>query len=111
MFCGTFDAKGAQINTGQGTLEVERPGKVRKFVKLVDQITFSGKQALKQGQEVVYVTERAVFRLISEGLELIETAPGADIERDITTQMDFMPLLSSATKVMDPKIFMDEDHA
>ena len=111
VFCGTFDAKGAQINTGQGTLEVERPGKVRKFVKVVDQITFSGKQALIQGQEVVYVTERAVFRLISEGLELIETATGVDIERDVTAQMDFKPLLSSATKVMDPKIFMDEDHA
>ncbi len=110
VFCGNFDAKGAQINTGKGILEVARPGKVRKFVESVDQITFSGKQALLQGQEVLYVTERAVFRLIAEGLELIETAPGADIERDVTAQMDFKPLLSSSTKVMDRQIFCDQDH-
>ena len=111
VFCGNFDAKGAQINTGKGILEVARPGKVRKFVESVDQITFSGKQALLQGQEVLYVTERAVFRLIAEGLELIETAPGADIERDVTAQMDFKPLLSRTTKVMDRQIFCDQDHA
>jgi propionate CoA-transferase len=58
-------------------------------------ITFSGDFARKRGQEVLYVTERAVFRLASEGLELIEIAPAIDIDRDILPSMDFRPLISA----------------
>ena len=110
VFCGTFDAKGPRIKTGEGRLELLQPGRVRKFVETVDQITFSGKQAVLQGQEVLYVTERAVFRLKEEGFELSETAPGVDVHKDVVEQMDFKPLMPKPPTVMDPQIFMDGDH-
>ncbi len=91
VFCGTFDAKGSKVSWQQDRLVVERPGEVRKFVKNVERITFSAEYARKQGQIVLYVTERAVFRLAEGGLELIEAAPGIDIERDVLPYMEFQP--------------------
>jgi len=93
VFCGTFDAKGAEINFLGGALCIQRHGQVRKLVSAVSHVTFSGKRALEQGQEVVYVTERAVFRLTGERVELIEIAPGVDIDRDILEQMNFRPVI------------------
>ena len=110
VFCGTFDAKGTKVATGDGRLEVAAPGKVRKFVDDVDQITFSGEQALLQGQEVLYVTERAVFQLTGEGLLLTEIAPGVDLGRDVVEQMDFEPLITQPPAVMDAHIFTDMSH-
>jgi acyl CoA:acetate/3-ketoacid CoA transferase len=95
VFCGTFDAQGSRVSWAHGQLAVGQPGKIRKFVERVERITFSGDFARKQGQEVLYVTERAVFRLGSEGLELIEVAPGIDIERDVLPFMDFRPSISA----------------
>jgi acyl CoA:acetate/3-ketoacid CoA transferase len=100
VFCGTFEAKGAQLATGDGRLRVERYGDVRKLVRAVDQITFSGAQALRQRQEAVYVTERAVFRLTADGLALTEIAPGVDLERDVLERMDFEPVLPQAPTTM-----------
>ena len=60
----------------------------------VEHRTFTGDYAVKRGQPVLYVTERCVFELTPDGLELIEVAPGIDIERDILAQMDFMPIIS-----------------
>ncbi len=111
VFCGTFDTKGGEIKTGHGKLELIKPGKVCKFVESVDQITFSGKQALVQGQEVLYVTERAVFSLSKEGLELVEIAPGVEMERDVIDQMEFKPMISESIGTMNPKFFVDEEHA
>ena len=111
VFCGTFDTKGGEIKTGHGKLELIKPGKVCKFVEAVDQITFSGKQALVQGQEVLYVTERAVFSLSKGGLELVEIAPGVEMERDVIDQMEFKPLISESIGTMNPKFFIDEEHA
>jgi len=108
VFCGTFDTKGTKTKTGNGYLKLIQPGKIRKFVKAVDQITFSGKQALLQKQEVIYITERAVFRLIEKGLELIEIAPGIERERDVIDQMDFKPLIINTPAKMNSKIFFDE---
>ena len=110
VFCGTFDAKGPKFRTGQGKLEIVQPGKVRKFVEAVDQVTFSGIQALLQNQEVLYVTERAVFRLTQEGLLLLEIAPGIEVQHDIIEQMDFLPIMPQPPAVMDPQIFMDPNH-
>jgi propionate CoA-transferase len=104
VFCGTFDAKGGQIEVAKGRLTVVRPGAIHKLVARVEKITFSGAQALKSGQEVVYVTERAVFRLTPEGVELAEVAPGVDLERDILACMDFHPVIKSP-KTMNPEIF------
>ena len=95
VFCGTFDAQGSKVSWSPGRLTVVQAGKVRKFVDKVERITFSGDFARKHGQEVLYVTERAVFRLTSEGLELIEVAPGIEIERDILPFMNFRPLISA----------------
>jgi propionate CoA-transferase len=74
----------------------------------VEQITFSGARAAALGQKVLYVTERCVFRLVPDGLELIEIAPGADLERDILAQMSFKPLIAASLKTMDARIFRDE---
>lgn len=91
VFCGTFDAKGSKIAWNGGRLVVERPGEIRKFVNQVERVTFSGDYARKQGQSVLYVTERAVFQLAEGGLELIEIAPGIDINRDVLPYMAFQP--------------------
>src|SRR5206468_30975 len=83
VFCGTFTAQGLQVEIGGGRLEIKREGAAPKFVAAVEQRSFSGRYALQRGQPVLYVTERAVFALREEGLELIEIAPGIDPQRDI----------------------------
>lgn len=91
VFCGTFDAKGSETAVEGGRVVVRRPGRLRKLVREVAQITFSGAQARLRGQKVLYVTERATFRLAPDGVELIEVAPGIDVARDVLAQMDFAP--------------------
>jgi propionate CoA-transferase len=91
VFCGTFDAKGTELLLGDGTLRIVRHGEVTKFVREVEQITFSGREALKRSQTVVYVTERAVFRLTPDGVTLTEIAPGVDLRRDVLERMQFAP--------------------
>jgi acyl CoA:acetate/3-ketoacid CoA transferase len=99
VFCGTFDAQGARVEWTDGCLVVVRPGKVRKFVNHVERITFAAGYARSSGQEVLYITERAVFRLAAHGLELIEVAPGIEIERDILPYMDFRPHIASVASM------------
>ena len=94
VFVGTFDAKGARIETGDGAMRIAGHGEVRKLVADVDQITFSGHQAVVQEQKVVYVTERCVFELGPGGVHLTEIAPGVDLERGILRQMDFEPIVT-----------------
>lgn len=105
VFCGTFDTKGSKAEIKEGKLKISRSGDVRKFVKAVEQITYSGVQALKRGHEAVIVTERAVFRICEQGLVLTEIAPGVDLQRDIIDQMGFMPLMPNLPKVMDAQCF------
>jgi acyl CoA:acetate/3-ketoacid CoA transferase len=95
VFCGTFDAQGSKVAWQHGRLAIQQPGKVRKFVNSVERITFSADFARKHGQDVLYITERAVFRLVPGGLELIEIGPGIDIDRDILPYMEFRPLVAS----------------
>ncbi|ODA68435.1 Acetate CoA-transferase YdiF [Methyloligella halotolerans] len=106
VFAGTFTAGGLDIAVEDGELRILQEGKHRKFVKAVNQITFSGKYAASKSQPVIYVTERCVFLLTPEGLELIEVAPGIDIERDILPHMDFDPIINKPVK-MNSKIFVD----
>ena len=89
--------------TGSG-LNIKSDGDV-KFVKKIQQITFSADYARESGQEVMYITERAVFRLTDTGLELIEIAPGVDLEKDVLGKMAFKPAISPDLKLMDPRIF------
>lgn len=109
VFCGTFAAKGAQLETGDGTLRVGRQGSVRKLVRQVEQITFSGTHALAREQNVLYLTERASFRLMPRGLELFEIAPGVDLQRDVLDQMDFAPVLADVIAFMPSSHFRRED--
>lgn len=106
VFCGTFTAKDLEIKTGHGRIEIITEGSVKKFVKKVEHITFSGKFATKTNQNVLYITERAVFKLTPEGLELIEIAPGVDLEKDILANMAFKPICGNY-KLMDPAIFTE----
>lgn len=105
VFCGTFDTKGTDIATGDGKLVVKRHGEVKKLVAAVEQITFSGIEALKQGQDVIYVTERAVFRLTDKGVALTEVAPGVDVKRDVIEHMGFAPLVTREPAVMSSSYF------
>jgi propionate CoA-transferase len=105
VFCGTFSAKGVKLATGDGRLQVLAQGSVKKLVRRVDQITFSGPQALLRGQEVLYLTERASFRLSKEGLEVFEIAPGVDLQRDVLEQMEFVPRIAAPLKLMEAELF------
>ena len=99
-----FRSKGLQIETREGSLKIVNDGKVKKFVNAVEQITFSGEYAIGTGQKVLYITERAVFQLTESGVELIEIAPGVDLEKDILSQMEFAPICNTP-KLMDASIF------
>ncbi len=106
VFLGTFTASGLDLNIADGKLHIRKEGSCRKFVdNEVEHITFSGEYAVKRGQKVFYITERCVFRLVAEGLELIEIAPGIDLERDILAQMEFRPIIEGTPKWMDARIF------
>lgn len=107
VFVGTFTAGGLKVKVADGKLEIVQEGRVRKFVQRIDQITFSGAYAAANGRRVLYVTERCVFSLTSDGLELLEIAPGIDLERDILALMDFRPVVRQPVQ-MNPRIFMAE---
>jgi len=104
VFLGTFMAGPLEVEVADGRLAIVREGSVGKFVGEVEHRTFSGDYALKRGQPVLYVTERCVFRLTSCGLELVEVAPGIDIDRDILAHMQFAPIVADP-QPMDPSIF------
>lgn len=104
-FCGTFTAQGLQIEVDNQTVTVTQEGKQKKFINQVEQITFSAVQALSNNKPVMYITERAVFQLSQSGVELIEIAPGVDLEKDILQQMEFTPVISPSLKVMPIAIF------
>jgi len=107
VFVGTFGAGKLRIAVADGKLRIVEEARSRKFVENVEHVTFSGSYATKRGQHVLYVTERCVFALRPDGLELIEVAPGIDIEREILAQMHFKPLISRDPALMDARIFRE----
>ncbi len=107
VFSGTFTAGGLEIGWPDGRTRIAREGRERKFVAEVEQVSYNGTFGRERGQEVVYVTERAVFRRIEDGLQLIEVAPGVDLERDVVAQMGFRPEVSPRLQEMDPRLFVD----
>ena len=115
VFVGTFTAGDLDVRVQDGRLHIQREGSTRKFVAQVEHRTFSGREACRRGQRVLYVTERCVFELKPGGgdggqgrLELIEIAPGINLERDVLAQMDFMPAISPQLRLMDAALFLDE---
>lgn len=108
VFCGSFTASGLEVKVGDGQLTIVKEGKARKFLDHVEQITFSGDYAKKVKQPVLYITERAVFKLTAEGMMLTEIAPGIDLEKDVLALMDFKPIISPNLRIMDVRIFKDE---
>jgi propionate CoA-transferase len=107
IFLGTFTAGDLEVSVVEGRLLIERDGQYQKFVEEVGHRTFSGPHAAQQGKDVLYITERCVFRLTTEGLELTEVAPGIDIERDILAKMAFKPIVGKPRE-MDRRIFRSD---
>jgi propionate CoA-transferase len=104
LFLGTFTAGDLELSVVEGKLLIERDGQYQKFVEEVGHRTFSGPHAAQEGKDVLYITERCVFRLTAGGLELTEIAPGIDIERDILAKMAFKPIVGTPRE-MDRRIF------
>lgn len=101
---------GLKLDINEGKIHVSSEGKAKKFVNSILEKTFSGDEAVRRGQKVFYVTERAVFRrsALYDKIELIEIAPGIDLQKDVLDQMEFEPVVSPYLKEMDKRIFLDK---
>ncbi len=105
IFSGTFTAGSLDISWPDGKSLIRKEGKFNKFIRELEQVSYSGPFAQERGQEALYITERAVFRRAPGGLELIEIAPGIDLDRDILAHMDFKPLIAADLRLMDAGLF------
>ena len=109
FFIGTFTAGGLKEHCENGKLIIDQEGKQKKLIDTVEQITFSGEYANKTGQPVMYITERAVFKLEKDGVHLVEIAPGIDLQTQVLDLMEFAPIIpEGGPKLMDERIFRDE---
>ncbi len=108
VFCGTFTTGGLKVGAKDGKVVIHQEGRQKKFLNQIEQITFSGGYAAKKQQPVLFVTERAVFKLIDGEMTLIELAPGIDLEKDVLGQMEFAPKISPDLKSMPPDIFEEK---
>jgi len=106
-FAGAFMGGETRINILNNNLNIIQDGTVPKFVEKVFKVVFSGKQAIKFRKEILYVTERAVFRLTNEGLVLEEIAPGIELDKDVLSKMQFRPIVKSSVSTMDEKLFRE----
>lgn len=98
IFCSSFTGGGLKTSFSENGVKIEQEGRFRKLVKEVQQISYNGKVALERGQNMLYVTERAVFKLTEEGVMLVEAAKGVDVQKDILDQMEFTPLIAEDLK-------------
>ncbi len=108
VFVGTFTTGGLSISVRDRKLRIDREGRVDKFVRQVEHVTFSGAYAVSKDQPVLYVTERCVFQLTPAGMALTEIAPGVDLEADILRHMAFTPIVNGSPAIMDERIFSPE---
>jgi len=106
VFSGMFNA-GARLAVVDGRLVIEKEGKLRKLVNEVEHVTFSGRRAIAQGQDITYVTERCVMKLTPEGIVLTEIAPGIDLQTHILDQSEFPLIVSDGLKVMEAGLFQE----
>lgn len=108
VFTGTFTTGGLDVGFDGGKLSIVKEGKVRKFAKQVEHITYAVTDGVKRGQTALVITERAVFEVAPEGLVLTEVAPGIDVRRDVLEQMEFAPWqVADELKLMDASFFVD----
>jgi propionate CoA-transferase len=107
VFCGTFTAGGLEVELLPGGIRIIKEGAQKKFVRGLEQVSFNARRARENGQEALVVTERAVFRLTEAGLELIEVAPGVDLESQVRGQMEFPPIVGSV-RPMPAHVFRQE---
>ncbi len=107
VFSGLFSA-GADLAVVDGTVAIRREGRVRKLVRAVEHVSFSGRRARAQGADITYVTERCVLKLTSDGVAVTEIAPGIDLQRDVLAQADFPLLVPEPPKLMEPALFRPE---
>lgn len=105
VFSGTFTAGGLRVRCDGGRLTILEEGRSRKFVERVEQICYNGAFARAERRDALFVTERAVFRVGPQGLELVEVAPGVDVERNIMANMAFRPAVASDLRAMDSRLF------
>src|SRR5690606_26307704 len=103
-FVGTLTAKGLELGI-DGGVRIIHEGELGKFVPHVREISFSAALARERGQQVRYITERAVFALEDDGLVLIEVAPGIDVERDVLARMGFRPRVAEDLRPMDARLY------
>ncbi|AEA62648.1 acyl CoA:acetate/3-ketoacid CoA transferase [Burkholderia gladioli] len=106
VFSGTLTAGGLDVGWENGQTVIRSEGRHRKFVRELEQVCYSAAFAREHGHQVLFVTERAVFRVSEQGLMLTEIAPGIDLERDVLGQMAFRPAVSPDLKVMDARLFL-----
>ena len=107
VFCGTFTAKNLEVKAVDGKLVIVREGEINKFVNELVQVTFSSGRARRSGQEILYITERAVFEMTADGIILTEIAPGIDLQKDVLDHMEFQCAVSKDLKWMDARIFRE----
>jgi propionate CoA-transferase len=108
VFGGTFTTAGLDVAIDDGRLAIRADGKIQKLVPEVEQVTFSGRRARDQGQDVTVVTERCVLRQTGAGLTVTEIAPGVDLERDVLGQAGIPLAVSPDLSLMDPCLFRPE---
>jgi propionate CoA-transferase len=108
IFSGTFTAGGLELAWLDGRTQIFQEGRFPKFVSELQQVSYSGRYAAELGQEVLFITERVVFRREKNGLVLTEIAPGIDLQRDVLAHMEFEPLVSPNLHEMDSRIFFPE---
>jgi acyl CoA:acetate/3-ketoacid CoA transferase len=106
VFSGMFNA-GAKLSVADGALLIDKEGKLKKLVNEVEHVTFSGRRAIEQGQEITYVTERCVMKLTPDGVVLTEIAPGVDLQAHILDQSEFPLVVAPDLKVMDAALFAE----
>jgi len=107
VFCGTLKSGGLRTLVTEGQMRITQDGRFIKLKNHVEEITFNSQDAICRGQEVVYITERAVFRLTDKGLVLTEIAPGIDLKRDVLAHMEFQPQISESLTTMDSRLFQE----
>jgi propionate CoA-transferase len=106
-FVGTLNTSGLRVEVSGERIRIQSEGSLPKFVETVDEVSFSADVANRRGQQVRYITERAVFELGESGVTLIEIAEGLDPETDVIAHMGFVPEVSDDLRTMDRRVFSE----